>query len=79
MGQRELHQVIVGAGPGDAITDQTLLIRRWLREMGFISDIFAYHIHEAVAGEVRPIAAFRPRARREMAGASPQHWLDHYR
>jgi L-malate glycosyltransferase len=60
MGQRELHQVIVGAGPGDAITDQTLLIRRWLREMGFISDIFAYHIHEAVAGEVRPIAAFRP-------------------
>ena len=33
MGQNTLHQVIVGAGPGDAITDQTLVIRRWLQEL----------------------------------------------
>lgn len=60
MGQTALHQVIVGAGPGDAITDQTLLIRRWIREMGFTSEIFAYHIHDAMVGEVRPIAGYRP-------------------
>jgi glycosyltransferase involved in cell wall biosynthesis len=54
-----LHQFIVGASPGDAITDQALLIRRWLREMGFVSDLYAYHIHEAMEGEVRPSANLR--------------------
>jgi hypothetical protein len=54
-----LHQFIVGASPGDAITDQALTIRRWLREMGFASDLFAYHIHETMEGEVRPSAALK--------------------
>jgi glycosyltransferase involved in cell wall biosynthesis len=55
-----LHQIIVGAGPGDAITDQALLIRRWLRDFGFTSDLFAEHIHPALSAEVRPIATYRP-------------------
>lgn len=54
-----LHQFIVGASPGDAITDHALLIRRWLREMGFTSDLYAYHIHEALEGEVRPSATLK--------------------
>jgi glycosyltransferase involved in cell wall biosynthesis len=55
-----LNQIIVGAGPGDAITDHALLIRRWLRDFGFTSEIFAEYIHPAVAPEVRPIATYRP-------------------
>lgn len=55
-----LHQVTVGAGPGDAITDQALLIRRWLRELGFVSEIFAEHISPALANEVRPVGSYRP-------------------
>lgn len=56
-----LHQVTVGATTGDAITDQAFLLRRWLREMGFVSEIFAEHIHPALGKEVRPVTAYRPR------------------
>ena len=54
-----LHQFVVGASPGDAITDQALTMRRWLREMGFTSDLYAYHIHEALEGDIRPSAALK--------------------
>ncbi len=54
-----LHQFIAGASPGDAITDQALTIRRWLREMAFTSELYAYHIHAALEGEVRPSAAIK--------------------
>jgi glycosyltransferase involved in cell wall biosynthesis len=54
-----LHQFIVGAAPGDAITDHALLIRRWLRELGFASNLYAYHIHEAIEDEVRPMTTLR--------------------
>lgn len=56
---KTLHQFIVGAAPNDAITDHALLIRRWLREMGFNSDLYGYHIHEAIENEVRPFATLR--------------------
>jgi hypothetical protein len=52
-----LHQFIVGASPGDAITDQALLMRRWLRELGLTSNLYAYHIHEELEDEIRPLAA----------------------
>jgi L-malate glycosyltransferase len=55
-----LNQVVVGASIGDAITAHALLIRRWLREFGFESQIYAEHIHTALAGEVRPFATYRP-------------------
>ena len=48
-----LHQLLVGAAPGDAITDQALAIRRWLRSLAFQSEIFAESIHPAVQDEVR--------------------------
>ncbi len=56
-----LHQVSVGAVMGDAITDQAFMLRRWLRETGFISEIFAEHIHPQLEGEVRRLASYRPR------------------
>jgi L-malate glycosyltransferase len=55
-----LHQLLVGATPGDAITDQALLLRRWLREWGVQSDIFAEHIHPQLEGDVRPFTQYRP-------------------
>ena len=61
MSKPVLHQVSVGATIGDAITDQAFMLRRWLREMGFVSEIFAEHIHPELEGEVRPIATYRPR------------------
>ena len=57
----KLHQFLAGAGPGDAITDQALLIQRWLREMGFASEIFSEHVHPKVADQVQPLTHLRPR------------------
>jgi glycosyltransferase involved in cell wall biosynthesis len=57
-----LHQVIIGAMIGDAITDEAFLIRRWLHEMGFDSEIFAESIHPDLEGDVCPVSAYRPRS-----------------
>jgi glycosyltransferase involved in cell wall biosynthesis len=61
-----LHQIIVGATAGDAITDHALAIRRWLRARGRESDIYAVHIHPSVAREVRPLDRFRPGRREKL-------------
>ena len=62
MTQRHLHQLLHGTAPGDAITDQALLVRAWLRELGFASELYAEHVHPALAGDVRPAAALHLRA-----------------
>lgn len=56
----KLHQITVGATPGDAITDHALMIRRWLREAGYESDLFAEFIHPALEKEVRSALTYRP-------------------
>lgn len=60
MGKPILHQFTVGAAPGDAITDHVLLLRRWLREDGFHSEIFAESIDPTLAGEVHSYLKYRP-------------------
>jgi glycosyltransferase involved in cell wall biosynthesis len=60
MSARVLHQVSVGAAPGDAITDMALLLRSWLREQGYTSEVYALHIHPELAREVRPVGTYRP-------------------
>ncbi len=57
-----LHQVIVGAMIGDAITDEALLIRRWLREAGYRSEIYAESIHPALEHDVRSWYTYRRHA-----------------
>ncbi len=57
---RDLHQVIVAAAPGDAITNHALTLRGWLRELGFNSDLYALHIHPQMEGVARPFALYRP-------------------
>jgi glycosyltransferase involved in cell wall biosynthesis len=55
-----LHQFSEGVYVGDAVSDQLFIIRRWLREMGFTSDIYAERIQPELAGEVRPAGEYRP-------------------
>lgn len=59
MSQRMLHQFLTGATHGDAITGQAFLMRDWLRDLGFNSDIFAQYVHESVADEVKSLSAYR--------------------
>ncbi|RME35159.1 MAG: glycosyltransferase, partial [Thermoflexia bacterium] len=55
-----LHQFIIGATPGDAITDHALVIQRWLWEEGFRSEIYAESIHPALFDQIRPYREYRP-------------------
>lgn len=59
MSRATLHQFLTGATAGDAITDQALLMKRWLGELGFESEIFAWHLHPDMEGEVRPMTTYR--------------------
>lgn len=47
---------------GDAISDHVLTLRRWLREQGLRSEIYAEHIDPRLTQEVRPVSAYRPSA-----------------
>lgn len=59
MGQTVLHQFCESAIAGDAITDQALLIRRWLRKSGFHSQIYTEHCQPEMEDEVFPITSYR--------------------
>lgn len=50
----QIHQVLVTASPGDAITNSALELRNLLRRVG-PSDVFARYIHPDVADAVRPL------------------------
>lgn len=55
-----LHQLTESATPGDAITDHALQLRRWLRQMGYSSEIYSLHLSEAMISQVKPLSAYRP-------------------
>ncbi len=57
---RALHQFIIGASPGDAITNHAQLLQRWLREEGFQAEIYAESIHPSLTGAIRPYHEYRP-------------------
>ncbi|MBP6016565.1 MAG: glycosyltransferase [Candidatus Promineofilum sp.] len=59
MSQTVLHQFLPGARSGDAITDQALMMRGWLRDMGYTSNIFAQHIDPDVEAEILPLSRHR--------------------
>lgn len=67
MDRGPLHQFLTGATAGDAITGQALLIQRWLREAGYESEIYAWHLHDSMATAARPMSTYR-RARGETRG-----------
>lgn len=49
-----VHQWVPSAHAGDAIGDQTFVLRGLLRALGHQSEIFAINIDAALAGDVRP-------------------------
>src|SRR5438132_12844558 len=55
-----IHQVLVAASPGDAITNMALGTRRLLRRVG-PSEIYARHIAPALLDDVLPRTEYRPR------------------
>jgi glycosyltransferase involved in cell wall biosynthesis len=54
-----IHQILVAASPGDAITNLALGTRRLLREIG-PSEVYAHNIAPELAGNVLPLWAYRP-------------------
>lgn len=56
-----IHQVVVSAAPGDAITNAALDLREGLRRYG-PSEIFSAFIDPALAGEAHPLDDFPRRA-----------------
>lgn len=53
----QLHQLVVTARPGDAITNAALELRKLLRRVG-PSEIYAKNIHPSLARDVQPLRAF---------------------
>ncbi|HVE75762.1 MAG TPA: glycosyltransferase [Actinomycetota bacterium] len=63
---KALHQILVGASPGDAITSSALLLRAALRGYGE-SEVFAWFVHPDLEHEILPAQLFEAwiEARRE--------------
>ena len=53
----QIHQVLVSASPGDAITNSAFELRDLLRQLG-PSEVFARNIHPAVADEVIELSKY---------------------
>lgn len=56
----QLHQILVSANPGDAITDTALEIRELLRQAG-PSDIYARFVHPKLQNDVKELHEFATR------------------
>ena len=58
---RPVRQFLASAVPGDAVTDQAFAWRTILRWWGHRSEIYAEHVHPALAGQVRSLGRSRLR------------------
>ena len=63
----EIHQVVVSASPGDAITNAACQVRDLLRQLG-PSEIYSYNIHPDLIGDVLPLDSYTRRLRPQPAG-----------
>ncbi len=57
-----IHQFSPSCALGDGVTSSLLFTRELLRELGFVSEIYAQHIPDALRREVRPLSAYRGEA-----------------
>lgn len=55
-----VHQFVVGATPGDAIYDQAVMLRAWLGDLGYQSEIYAHTLHPTVVGKIPHFTTYRP-------------------
>ena len=56
-----IHQLVVGASPGDAIFDQALIIQAALLAWGYDSAIYACNLHPSLVDEIPHFTKYRPR------------------
>lgn len=69
---RAVHQLLAALAPGDAISNQALLIQSHLRAAGFESELFAEKVHPKIATRARPLWHYATQA-------SPRDvWLLHF-
>ena len=59
---RAVHQLLPTLAVGDAIGNQVRMLRRWLRERGWRSEIFCIHYDPRLSDEATPWVAGRLRA-----------------
>ncbi len=57
-----MHQFTEGMYRGDAVSDHVLLIQKWLKEMGFVSHIYATKFETIFQDVVRPVQEYEPDA-----------------
>jgi glycosyltransferase involved in cell wall biosynthesis len=62
----QLHQILVSANPGDAITDTAIEIRELLRQVG-PSEIYARFVHPKLQNDVKELHEFGKRRTTTMA------------
>lgn len=62
--RQPIHQVVVTAAPGDAVTNSALEIQALLRGWGD-SEVFACNVHEDLAGQVHTLPEYRRHAPRD--------------
>ncbi|MFK7803865.1 MAG: glycosyltransferase family 4 protein [Anaerolineae bacterium] len=55
-----LHQLIIGATPRDAITQNAILWQSWLQKAGYTSEIFATSIADECKNKIRPWDNYQP-------------------
>jgi glycosyltransferase involved in cell wall biosynthesis len=56
---RQVHQLLAALSYGDAIGNEALAIQRHLREAGFLSEIYAEHVHPRRAAQALPLWRYR--------------------
>lgn len=57
---RAVHQFHSGSALGDAVTNSLLLTQRFLKELGFASEIFVEHIGAGLEGQLRAYREWQP-------------------
>ena len=66
MSRPTIHQVVIGAGLGDAITSMALALRDGVRRTGATSEVYAHHLADDMRHEVLPIEQAPVGSRRDV-------------
>lgn len=57
---KEIHQILPNLSYGDAISNQAIMIRNYLRQLGYQSDIFVRYVDYSLINEVKIILNEKP-------------------
>jgi glycosyltransferase involved in cell wall biosynthesis len=66
MSKMRLDQFVIGASPGDAITDHALLLSEWIEESGFESKLYAESVHPELENTFHSYLSYKPKSSGEV-------------